>query len=762
MSMIKSRKHQRASQLLAVATVALPFATHAADDPTQLPTIEVQAEQSNLKVDQSANTKYVAPLLDTPKSVDIISQRLLTDTNSNTLATALQNVPGITFAAGEGGTPFTDMPYIRGYSSESSIYVDGVRNSTSQNRDMFAVEQVEVTKGSSSTISGGGGVGGSINLIPKTAHQGDQYQGTIANGTDDYAHIMLDANKDFGKGTAGRVVVMAHQNDKAGQTNGAEYKRIGIAPSVAFGLGTANRATLSYYFLKSNDEPDSGIPFNNASVPTGISGTAGNGEPVNVKQGTYYGWKNRDFDKRENHIGTIKLEHDFSDDLTIGNVATYTKSKSDYIYTNADDSKGNIYRDPQTISRRALSRIVDTQGFSDQLSLKGKFNTGTIKHSFNTGVEYSYQSTDQGVYTFTNTAGTTTSTVFSTVCNASDAANNGWCTSLNNPQNGAFTDTLGSIRNQYTTRSRNTGIYLLDNIEFTPQWILNLGARWDDFNTERKYNKDVVSRGTTTPAGTTISSDTDFFSYQAGLVFKPTKNGSIYFSYATSVNPVGIDQGDGSDSLSDAIKNLDPEKARTYELGTKWDILNNRANITAAIFRTEKQNTRVTNGDGTTANVGSSKVDGFELGINGNITDQWAISVGYNYLDGELTDNGYVNTGTSTNPIYTASPLNGNQLPFVTKQSATLWTTYDISPKLTLGAGAQYKDKVYANTANTKILPTYTIYNAMARYNVNDNINLQLNVNNISDKRYFTSAHAAHYAFEGEGRNAVFAVNFKY
>ena len=110
----------------------------------------------------------------------------------------------------------------------------------------------------------------------------------------------------------------------------------------------------------------------------------------------------------------------------------------------------------------------------------------------------------------------------------------------------------------------------------------------------------------------------------------------------------------------------------------------------------------------------------------------------------------------------------GRPLPFVAKQSANLWSTYQVLPKLTLGAGVQYRDQVFANTnpntatTSTKILPTFTIYNAMAKYDVNKNVNLQLNVNNISDKRYFTSAHASHYANEGDGRNAVLAINFKY
>ena len=762
MSFIKSKKKLVSSAIASsLSVIAVPAI--AQDQAVQLPTIHAHAAQEeSLKVDQSANAKFVAPLKDTPKSVSILSQKLIKDTNSNTLLEALRYEPGITLGAGEGGTPFTDMPYIRGYSGQSSIYVDGVRNTTSQSRDMFAIEQVEVIKGSSSTLGGGGSVGGSINLVPKVAHQGDVYQGSIQGGTDNYRHIQLDANKDFGNGVAGRVVVMGHENEKPGQHNGAEFARAGIASSLAFGLDTATRGTFSYYYLHSNDEPDAGIPFNNANptkAPPGVTLNPGDGRPVSIKAGAYYGWKERDFDKRENHIGTFKLEHDFNENLTLSNVATYNKSKSDYVYTNADDSKGNIYRG--TVARRALSRILDTDAYSDQLSLRGKFNTGTFKHSFNVGSEWSYQNTDQGIYTFTNATGQTTSTILQSnidSCNSVSAAANGWCTSLNNPGNGAFTDTLGRIKGQTTTRSHNVGIYALDSIEFNPQWLLNLGVRWDKFKTEKKYNMDVDGR-TPHKKGDVLESDTDYFSYQAGLVFKPTEAGSIYASFATSANPVGVlAEGDtGPDSISDSgsasvsANDLKPEEARTFEIGTKWDLFNERANLTAAIFRTEKQNTRIQIDPTTTTNAGESKVDGFEVSLNGKITNKWDISAGYSYLDSEITK-----------AAYNAIAQEGKPLPFVAKNSATLWSTYRVLPNLTLGAGAEYRDQVFVNTTAPKYLPTYTIYNAMAKYDVNKNVNVQLNVNNIGDKRYFTSAHAAHYAFEGNGRNAVLAINFKY
>ena len=755
MAFIKSRK-KIVSTAIASSLSVLATAAIAQDETTQLPTIKTQAvAEQSLKVDESANKKFVAPLLDTPKSVSVISKQLIQDTQVTTLSDALRTVPGITLGAGEGGNPNGDRPFIRGYNSESSMYVDGVRSSSSQNREMFSIEQVEVTKGSASALGGAGTTGGSINMISKVAKKGDFLEGSVAGGTDDYQRITLDGNKDFGNGIAARVAVMGHHNDKAGQSDGTEYKRAGIAPSITFGLDTPTRATLAYYYLKSDDTPDSGVPYNYDATKKATVG-----KPVDVKQGIYYGLLNRDFQKQENQSGTLKLEHDLTDTLTITNTAVYSNSKNDYLWTQPDDSKGNVLNDK--VWRRINSRITDTDTFTDQLALTGKFNTGAFKHSFNFGGEYSKQESERGSYstTYPNYKDSTTGG-FNSDCKINDS----WCTSLTNPN--SKDQWLGSrIANKNTTtvETESKSVYFLDNIEITPQWLLDLGVRWDNFNTEWTANVDQKDRtgAVTDPAGTKRSSDKDFFNWQAGITFKPAENGSIYASYATSSNPVGVDAGDGSEGISTGtsayINDLDPEEVKTYEIGTKWDVLNNRLNLTAAIFRTEKTNTRATDTDGLTRNIGETRVDGIELGANGNITNKWAVSAGYTYLDSELIDGGFTKVGSD----YVASPNNGNQVQNVAKNSATLWTTYQVLPQLNLGVGAIAMDKVYGDAANTKFVPGYVRYDAMARYNVNKNVDLQLNVNNLSDKRYFTKAYASHYASEAEGRSAVLSLNFKY
>lgn len=765
MAFIKTRKKIVSSAIVSSLSVLSAHA-FAEDKVIQLDKITVHADaekQESLKVDQSANSKFVAPLLDTPKSVSVISKKLIEDTQVTTLADALRTVPGITLGAGEGGNPNGDRPFIRGYNSESSMYVDGVRNATSQNREMFAIEQVEVTKGSASAMGGAGTSGGSINMISKLAKKGDAFEGSVANGTDNYQRITLDGNKDFGNGIAARVAVMGHHNEKAGQDDGTEYKRAGIAPSITFGLDTPTRATLAYYYLKSDDTPDSGVPYQYDTVKKATVG-----KPVDVKQGVYYGWLDRDFQKQENQSGTLKLEHDLTDNLTISNIAVYNKSKNNYLWTQPDDSQGNIVNGE--VWRRLNTNLTSTDSFTDQLALTGKFNTGAFKHKFNVGAEYAKQDSDRGgnLVTDPNTSKIGGSSSNNNANNACSLTNsNGWCTDLNNPNSrdpwlGSITANPDVMNITSTTQS----IYALDNIEITPQWLLDVGVRWDKFETEMDYKKDNGA----IKAGTNYSSDNDFFNYQAGVTFKPTENSSIYASFATSANPVGVDAGDGSEGISvpgrnttdeqaRAINNLKPEEVKTYEIGTKWDVLGDKLNLTAAIFRTEKDNTRALDTDGFTRNIGKTRVDGIELGANGNITDKWAVSAGYTYLDSEIVDAGFVK---NTDGTYSPSPTNGNQVQNVAKNSATLWTTYQVLPQLNLGVGAVAMDKVYGDAANTKFVPGYVRYDAMARYNVNKSVDLQLNVNNLSDKRYFTKAYASHYAAEAEGRSAVVSLNFKY
>lgn len=760
--MTPARTPLTSALLLAIAPLAAHAAPETAADndagaagATDLDKVQVRGSWFN-----PSSPKFTAELLDTPKSVSIVSEKLLQQTGATNLQDALRMVPGITFGAGEGGNPTGDRPFIRGFDSQSNIFVDGLRDVGSQTREVFDLEQVEVVKGPSSAYGGRDSGGGSLNLVSKTPKLKNETSASMGVGTDSYARGTVDANYMLGEGTAARLNLMKHDSDIPGR-DAANVSRWGIAPSIAFGLNGPAQLIVGHYHMETDDLPDAGgFPYSNPFSSGPNVSKNGDGSPLVPDRNNYYGLKDRDFQRTRADISTIDANYDFGGHK-LRNIARLGNTSNDYLWTQPDDSKGN----PNlfgTLWRRTNSRAVDVKSFVDQLSLTGNFDTGALKHSYSVGVEYSDEKMSRGSYLMT--PGTNNPLTNSTSCPTIGAATGYNCTDFNNPTpNDPWSATHVVYRSdkaldvEQTSKTRSA--YLFDTIELSAQWLINLGLRYDDFSTEMVT---PVAGGTPT----VFKHDSDFLNYQAGVVFKPTANGSIYLSYGTSSTPPGMDGGDGSDGLSAAVADLKPQRTENFELGTKWDLFDKRLNLTAAAFHTVLDNARVTVDNGTSQNAGKKVINGIEVGFTGQLTDAWSLYGGYTWLDSELKDNGYVCATpvgrACPSGVYKVSPYNGNVFPNTARHSANLWTTYSFPFGLTLGAGATYSDKQYGDVANTKWVPSYTRWDAMASYAIQDNISLQLNLQNLTDKTYFTKAYASHYASIAPGRSATLALNVKF
>jgi catecholate siderophore receptor len=667
-------------------------------------------------------------------------------------------VPGITIGAAEGGNPVGDNLFIRGYNAQTDTYIDGIRDAGSQSREVFNLEQVEVVKGPNSAYGGRSSAGGGVNLVSKTAQGYDFNGASVGLGSDKYRRVTGDLNRVLGKNSAVRLNVMGHENDVPGRKV-VGGNRWGIAPTVTFGLNGPDRAILSFYHLTSHEIPDTGIPFNNPITTGPNVSKNGNGTPFQVDRETFYGLANRDFRNTKSDVGTIDLRHEFNKDLVLRNVTRYGKSQNDYIWTQPDDSKGNtvLYG---TVWRRANTRVTETATFANVTSLTGELSTAGLKHSFNAGIEFDRESTDRSSYVFT--PGTNNPLTGTFTCPTSGAATLYNCTTLVNPNPYDPWVTTRSVSSALTNvRTKTKAAYAFDTIEINPQWLLNLGLRWDDFESTLKTAAGIVNGN---PAlATSAVVDTSFVSSQAGIVYKPSKNGSIYLSFASSATPPGNDGGDGLDALSVAVQNLQPQRSRNLELGTKWDLLpGGRLSVTGALFKSTMSNARVTAPDGTTQNVGRKEIQGLELGFSGKINSAWTVFGGYTWLDAEIADNGFANTGTTAAPIWTPSPFNGNRFPTTPKNSASLWTSYAFSKDFTAGFGVTAMSKVYANVNNNKWVPGYARFDAMASYALNQDISLQLNLQNLADKLYFDKVSSPHYAGVAPGRSATLTANFKF
>lgn len=711
-------------------------------------------DSTSYQVEKASSPKYTAPLVDTPRSVTVIPQQVLKDTGALNMQDALRTVPGITFGAGEGGNPQGDRPFIRGFDAQGDTYLDGVRDTGSQSREIFAVENIEVSKGPNSAIGGRGAAGGSINLVSKKAHLGNSFDGGFTWGSDQTQRYTLDGNYQFSDTAAGRLNLMSHESNVAGRDK-VDYDRWGIAPSLAFGLGTDTRVNLDYYHLESNDTPDSGIPY---TIPAGGSAARTKSNPDKPYAGgdhsNFYGL-DRDFRKGRTDTATFAIEHDLSDSLTIKNTLRHGTSMQDYILTQPDDSKGNVNNG--SVWRRANTRVSNTETTTNQTDLFGNFYVAGFKNSFSTGVEYTREEGQKSSYNV-NTDTTPRTSAATTNCTPSMiGASSGYnCTSLSNPTpNDPWN---GAISRNYAgtdTKANTYALYVFDTLELSEQWLVNMGLRYDHFDTDYKtYN----NAGTTTSKGDDTS---EFVTGQFGVVYKPAPNGSIYASYATSATPPGNTLGEGQegnplggtpDRNGNLLKSdMEPETTKNYEIGTKWDLLNDRLSLTADVFRTEKENARVQVDTTSYENAGKTRVQGIELSASGKITDKWQVFAGYAFMDSEQVDGG---------PMGRAN--DGNELPNTPKNSASLWTTYQVTPKLTLGGGAFYVDDVYGSVANTTMVDSYVRYDAMAAYKLSKNVDLQLNVQNLTNETYYDKAFSTHFANQAAGRTALLSTNFHF
>jgi catecholate siderophore receptor len=752
--------------------------------------------------------KDVAPLVDTPKSIVVIPSRVIEETGSASLQDALRTVPGITFGAAEGGNPIGDRPFIRGFDSQGSIYVDGVRDLSSQTRETFAIDAVQIVRGSDSTLGGRGSAGGTINIISKLPKEGTFGSVTASYGEADYKRTTGDLNIAITPTIAFRIQGLWHGQDFAGR-DAIWARRWGFAPSLTIGLGTPTRLTASYYRLESHELPDSGIPYlytianapgtgNIYTQPALGRITTANGQTGYVDRSTFYGLADRDFRDATSDQATIRVEHDLTPTITIRNTARWSHSTQAYIFLLPDDSQGNVYGSGY-VWRRGNTRYGYSDALTDQIDLYGTIDSGRIKHSFAVGAEFSWEKARRG--TFVSASGST----ISPRCNATTIARY-YCTSLFAPNpydpwvnyasdtSTVATPIVKGAANTETQNDANTqSLYAFDSITLVPQLILNLGARIDRF---QSVTTPPYAAGS---AAVRLGRTDTLFNWQAGLVFKPTPETSLYASYATAATPPNTLLGEGREdnalpttvtgqnlAILDALK---VQKTKSYEIGAKASLFGERLGLGLAIFQTDIDNARVTGDDGLPSFLGRTRIRGVEFTVNGTILPGWTVFGGYTLLDPKILDGGFTSLAVAANGAAAATTVlvpsvnNGKQVPQTARNSLTAWTTLEVTKRFSVSGGAIYMDRQYGGYADnrtasqtsagvitvtpaTKVLyreiPSYWRFDARASYKLTPNIQVSVNAQNLTDKVYFSQAYTSHYASIAPGRTVFGTVEFKF
>jgi catecholate siderophore receptor len=672
-----------------------------------LPTVQVEERrpEEEFKRDSATGSKFTEPLLDTPRSVQVIPEAVIKEQGFTQLQDILRTTPGISLGAAEGGNPPGDRMFIRGFEARSDVFIDGIRDvSSGLYRETFNLEQVEINKGPSSAYSGRGGTGGSINLISKLPKAEDFNTATFQVGTDATLRSTLDSNMQLSDSMAFRINVVAHDSEVADRDH-LYSKRYGFAPALALGLGTPIRVTLQYYHLDTEGIPDYGHPVQAAT-----------GEPIAVDRSVFYGQAKRDYNDTQTDTGTVKIEHDLNEYMKLSNSTRFGININDFVRT-VPSAQAN-----GTVNTNAGSRRQEVESFVNQTDLTMDFRTGDVDHTLVTGIEYSRENINYASYTITNAAVNGQ--------NANAPNNYAWNGSISGP--GAYTNTLVN----------DIALYAFDTIKLSPQWELNGGLRLEHFD---------IQRGR-------LQSNSDFINVQSGIVYKPQSNGSIYVTYSSSSNPSG-EYVDGSNNTYGGLDannvNTDPEHNDLYEVGTKWDLFNGRLSLTSAVFQINKTNMRITEPGATTLVLeGAQRVRGVEIGAQGSITPEWRIYANYTRLNSDIMDAASTIAGQATI---------GKDMPFVAKDSFNIFTTYDVTRDFTVGIGATFRDQMYANAANSRWIDDYWRFDAMASYQLTEAVGLRLNIQNLTDQTYYDNIYqSGGYAGIAPGRVAWLTTDVKF
>ena len=583
---------------------------------------------------------------------------------------------------------------------------DGYRDGTTQNgywRTMADVESFEVLKGPGSALYGAnGGPGGSINLTSKKPDARFGAELSAFAGAYNTHGVTGDVTGRLHSAITGRAIINFEKSDGY---RGLARDISEFSPGVDMTYAPRKLLTLHYDYRDIKVIPD------NLGIVHGFDRqiTPGSSER------RYY----TPLNKAQQQINRFTLAHSWNltDTLTMKSALINDERKL-YLLRNVT---GNVTAAlPFTYMARAAREQNDKARFTTlQNEWIWKTRTGSIGHTILGGIEYNMQRMDtlRRNYTLPNIL------------------------DIRNPVAPENTLVgLASVLNFNRTLSADTtSLYVQDQIEFSPQWQAIVGVRYDHFEL------DLVNR--LLPEGNAdrhLSNTDNLVSPRVGLVYKPVEPVSLYASYSNAHLPRA---GEQLTSLSPGNRSLAPEAFSNYELGAKWDVMPALA-LTVAAYQLERSNAQVpTNTPGVSVLLDGLVTQGVEVGLGGNVTEAWSVMGGYAYQNGEIK-------GTSSGPT-----LEPAQLP---RNSASLWNRYDVSPMWGVGLGAVYRGDMFASTSNQVTLKGYTRFDAAVFLTFNRNLQMQLNVENLFDKKYYASSHNDNNITPGSPRAFYLSANFTF
>ena len=751
MTMFFPRNRENAGVCLlgvALAAVVCPTGVRAAAaseaDMSDRPTITVVGQKQGdanpnanakapYKVEHSANGKFTEAVRDTPRSITIIPKEALEDMGATSFRDVARATPGVTLATGEGGNAFGDRIFIRGFEARNDVYIDGMRDPGVSSRETFAIEQIEVVKGASSTFGGRGTTGGLVSLASKQALMRNFVVAEASSGTDQYRRGTLDVNRKVADNLALRVNALWHDADTPGR-NEVWQRRSGVAASVHWAPSPKLTLDADYYHFRLAGMSDYGQPFDPKTQM-----------PFAVNANNFYGAVGRDFLKGGSDIGSVAVKLAASDALSLRSMLRYGAVTNAYVVSVPGRAPVTTAPNPAdwTVTTSATQRNAITRYVGNMTDATWRFETGGIAHTLVAGFEYSHETVTNRRYAFPafveDGNGNPLATASSFTLNLFNP----------NPNLGYSIPALFDAATAPTQVTVETwSSYAIDTVKFSPEWQVTLGGRYDDYA--------IRSTGGLGAAAYDRRQKVAFFNWQASLTYKPVPAATIYMTASTSSNPSGEQLDATIDSyggLGVGTAALAPERNHAYELGVKYELADGRLLLTAAAFRIDKDNAREQTAPNVYELVGKLRSQGFEFGVNGNVTSRLAVFGGYTYLDAKIV--------SSANAAFV-----GSAFANVPKHNISLLATYALSKALTIGGQAYYRSEIFGGNfgAGTAHVPGYWRFDAVARFKLSDEVELRANVLNLANKRYFDALYrsATPFAYMAPGRSATFSLSAKF
>lgn len=707
---------RKTTKRFAAASLSLAFAVSAswaetteaaqanmADEVHELDDFEVKG--GALYSDQITALKTPTPILDVPQSLTVTTAEEISLRGFNSVQDIVDYTPGVNMSQGEG---HRDAVVFRGVRSTADFFVDGVRDDVQYYRPLYNVEQVEILRGPNALFFGRGGAGGILNRVTKKGEIGENFN-AFSGSIDTFGGAIaeIDSNVTINETTAVRINAYyeSFENDRD-YYDGDAY---GVNPTAKFLLSEKTTLDLSYEYLDHERFIDRGIP------------TGSDFKPVDRLNGITFGDSELNESTLEAHTLRALLQHQFSDELKANLTASYTDF--DKVYQNLYTSSYSEATTPDRVTLDGYLDTTDRQSTTLSSNLIGEFETGDIEHTLIVGAEYVYTESDQDRYNAQwSDSGTDKEIFFINALPRNGSGFNvaGDPTTVN--FNTDLADDTSAELNVYS-------IFIQDEIQLFDELTVVLGGRFDSFDIDVTDNE---------AGGTDGSQKDEEFTPRAGIVYKPVEDISIYASYSETFVPQSGEQyaNLGNDGL-------DPNEYTNLEAGVKWDFAPGYS-VTAAIFQIEQDIVESDNNDGSRSV--ENEINGFEAQFSGQITDDWFVTAGYSYLEGELD-------GTTEKP-----EIDGNDPRELPEHMFSIWNYYRITEKLSVGLGAIYQDESYITEDNDTQLPDFWRVDAAAYYQINQDFRLQINVENLLDEEYYPSAHADHQATVGDPIHATFKI----